>query len=325
MTFLGDVFLQRKYNVDVALENMIFNLEYPLSTEGIPAKGKINLGSDAPGNILKTFGKFPVAVNLANNHIMDYGEAAFQKTIAFLESNNIKYFGAGNEHNNFNNPCILDTENRKLALFGYSCPSTHAVFGGDASNGSAKIDVARIADEIQDYTDDHFVIAVFHWGEEEISYPKPTDISIAHQLIDSGVDLIVGHHAHVMQSVEVYKGKHIFYGIGNFIFPDFDMPAYFDGNGFQKRFAKTQQRNNRQSIVVTLDDEMQVDFFTVVDRDGTIVKRSVNVPKWLPGTNYSYNLYKNYHQRKGTLSRFLKNPRFPSVSQVKTFLGMQND
>ena len=74
-------------------------------------------------------------MNLANNHIIDYGEEAFAETLEYLDKHNIKYFGAGNEENNYNNPCIIDFSGKKIPLFGYSCSTTHPIVflgrGGD--------------------------------------------------------------------------------------------------------------------------------------------------------------------------------------------------
>lgn len=117
MIFLGDVFLDKIYKTEIKLNNFVFNLEYPLSKKGKPAKNKINLGSNEP-NIIETFRKLPKAVNLANNHIMDFGELGYEKTIEYLEKNKIKYFGAGILKNNFNNPCILIENNKKNWFIG---------------------------------------------------------------------------------------------------------------------------------------------------------------------------------------------------------------
>lgn len=323
ISFLGDVVLDRSYKVDVALDNFVFNLECPLSTSGIPAKNKINLGSDTP-NIKETFGKFPVAVNLANNHIMDYGEEAFLKTVDYLHANNIGFFGAGNENNNYNNPCIVNLKDKKIALLGYSCPSTHAVFGSDRANGSALLDVDAIIKDIHSCRSDvDMVIVSLHWGDEEIKYPKPADVKKAHMLIDAGADMIYGHHAHVIQSVEIYKGKYIFYGVGNFIFPDTDVPAYYDGEKFQKRVVRAQQNKNRQALMIDLDGQLSVSYDTAFFNDGVVSKKSVQIPKWIPKNQKQYDLSFIYERRLGTIQRFLKDPRLPTVKQIKIFAGLK--
>ena len=71
------------------------------------------------------------------------------KTIEFLTNNNIAYFGAGNEENNFNNPAIVDYEEKKIALLGYSCPTTNAVFGKNLTNGSALLDYKKVLHDIE--------------------------------------------------------------------------------------------------------------------------------------------------------------------------------
>jgi len=322
ISFLGDVVLDKPYNVDVTLDDFVFNLEYPLSTSGIPAKNKINLGFDTP-YIKETFGKLPLAVNLANNHIMDYGEEAFLKTVDYLTANGIGFFGAGNKNNNYNNPYTFAFEDKKIALLGYSCPSTHAVFGGDTSNGSALLDVDAIIKDIHSCRADvNMVIVSLHWGDEQIKHPKPADVNKAHMLIDAGADMIYGHHAHVMQSVEIYKGKHIFYGVGNFIFPDIDVPANYDGEKFQKRIIKVPQKKNKQALMIGLDESLSVSYETALFHNGTISKKRVRIPNWIPKNQKQYDWSLKYERRIGTMQRFLKDPKLPTIKQIKIFMGL---
>jgi len=322
LDFLGDVYLDKPYMVDLNLNEFIFNLEFPLSTSGIPAKNKINLGMDI-SYILETFKKFPVAVNLANNHIMDFGEEAFKTTIEYLENNNIQYFGAGNKSNNYNNPCILNFNQKNIAFLGYSCPTTSAVFGNDVSNGSALLTDENVINDIilcKEKSD--FIVVNLHWGDEEIIYPKPSDIDKARKFIDAGADLIIGHHAHVIQSHEIYKGKPIYYGIGNCIFPDFDLPSNFDGEVFQSRSSKIQAKHNKQTIVIHLDEELKVTHKTAF-LDGIKLKYSkVKIPKWLPKTANQYSNYYKLWAKSRMIKGFIQNPRIPSFSQMKLFLGV---
>jgi len=323
ISFLGDVVLDKPYEVDVQLDNFVFNLEFPLSTSGTPAKNKINLGCDIP-YIKETFGKFPVAVNLANNHIMDYGEEAFLKTVGYLHSNNIGFFGAGNKNNNYNNPYILGLNGKRIALLGYSCPTTHAVFGSETSNGSALLDVEEIIKDIHSCRRDaDMIIVSLHWGDEEIKHPKPSDVKKAHMLIDAGADMIYGHHAHVIQSVEIYKGRHIFYGVGNFIFPDTDAPAYYDGEKFQRRIIRMQQEKNRQALMIELDESLNVSYDTALFNDGTVSKKSVRIPQWIPKDQKEYDWSCLYERRIATIQRFLRHPRLPTLKQIKIFAGLK--
>ena len=319
-TFVGDVFLDQTVNVDMELEDYILNLEYPFSTEGLPATNKVNLGADA-SFFDQTFQKNkPIAVNLANNHIMDYGESGFSKTIEYLDKRKIKYFGAGNEKNNYNNPLIIQLNTKKIALFGYSCPTTHPVFGGKNSNGSAYLDETKILKDICKFknTSDMIIINL-HWGDEEIKYPTPSDVNKARMFIDAGADMIIGHHAHVIQSFEKYKGKYIFYGLGNFIFPDFEVPAYHNGEKFQKSFSKRQNRLNKQGLLVELNDKLTVSYKTTFFNGDNVRIKNVNLPKWIPKVQMHYNMYYKFWTKLRMLELYCKNPRIPSGEQIKLF------
>lgn len=321
ITFTGDVYLDKPYKVDVDVANVVINLEHPISKRGEPVLNKINVRQEE-SYIEKTFGKMPLAANLANNHIIDYGEDAFEDTIAYLRANNIKYFGAGNEDNNYNNPSIIENGMKKIALLGYCCHTTHPLFGGKKNNGCAPINEDRIKEDIKTCSKEcDFIVANFHWGEEEARYPKPEDVKTARRVIDWGADLVIGHHAHVIQSVEVYKGRHIFYGLGNFIFPDFNMPAYHDGNKFNGRAVKIQRKANRRSIVVSLDEDLSVMHETVGFQNGTVRKGDgIKIPKWLPRTRTQFNMYYEMSKRKRMLENFFFNPKIPSWSGVRSFL-----
>lgn len=321
LLFLGDVFLDKVYKVEIKLDDFVFNLEHPISTQGRPAQNKINLGSNKP-NILETFGKFPVAVNLANNHIMDYGEEAFAKTIDYLNENNIGYFGAGNTSNNFNNPHILLKDKKKIALFGYCCVSTDGVFGNENQNGSALLDEQLVVRDIKSVENEvDFIVVQLHWGEEEIKYPKRDDVDKSRMFIDAGADLIIGHHAHVVQSVKKHNGKFIFYGIGNFIFPDFNVPSNHDGEKFLKESSKVQWKSNRRSILVKLNKDFKVSFETTMFKNGNVNYCKVRIPKWIPKTQKQYENYEKIRIKIRMIEIFFRNPRIPSLKQVKLLLG----
>ena len=257
LSFFGDTVLDKPYKIDFDIDKFIFNLETPLSCEGRPAKFKVNI-CQKKSYIKETFLSLPLAVSLANNHVMDFGEEAFIKTKESLDKEKIAYFGAGKKGENFNNPTIIEFANKKIALCGYSCPSTHSVFGSDTQNGSALLEVDTIIKEIESLKSKvDYIIIQPHWGIQDTPFPKFSDVEIAHTLIDAGADIIIGHHAHVIQSHEIYKGKHIFYGLGNFIFPDLDIPTRHNGEKFTARRIKKQQIEHRRSLVVTIDKTLK--------------------------------------------------------------------
>lgn len=325
LNIIGDVYLPEKFSVDFDIDNMVCNFEYPLSTAGIPAKNKINLGSDK-SFLLETFSRLPLAVDLANNHIMDYGEEGYLATIDYLERHGIKYFGAGKEENNYNNPCTLDLGGKSIALFGYACPTTSPVFGGVSNNGCARIASNKIIEDIVSSREQFDIIVIqLHWGLEEVPFPSYDDVNIAHKLIDHGADIVIGHHAHVIQSSEVYKGKQIYYGLGNFIFPDIDVPSYFNGSEFESRFSKKQMKSNRESLIVEYDVEKMQAVQRVVRFDGKGVRHinKLSLPKFVPNTKKEFEARLLWHRRLLMVKRFIAEPKLPNISHFKRFFGIE--
>lgn len=325
LNFLGDVYIDKEYEIKFQLDDFIFNLEYPLSTEGLPAKNKVNLGIDSKHYIQNTFKKNPLAVNLANNHIMDYGEDAFNETLEFLEKENIKFFGAGTTENNFYNPCLLKLEDKIIALYGYCCSSTNPVIGSRFNNGAAPLDLSLIEKDLNKQSETHidYKIVNLHWGEEEIKYPKPSDILKAKKIIDLGADMIIGHHAHIIQSRQVYKTKNIYYGLGNFLFPNLNVPQNHTGKKFLSRYIKEQSKHNRYSILISLNKNLKTnEYITFFDNKCVSLTNKKMLFNRVINKEKPYKLYVQYSRKKGTALRFIKNPKIPSIQQIKTFLGI---
>jgi len=320
LIFLGDTVLDKPYSIEFDIDEFVFNLETPLSCKGTIAKNKVNICQEK-SYILETFHKKPLAVSLANNHVMDFGEEAFTKTKETLDTLNIPYFGAGLSTENFNNPSIIEFEGKKIALFGYSCSTTSPVFGNSKQSGSAILELNKIIVDINSIRDEvDFIIIQPHWGIQEIPFPRYSDREIAHKLIDSGADLIIGHHAHVIQSHEIYKDKHIFYGLGNFIFPDLDIPTQYDGEKFTARRIKKQEIEHRTSLVVTLDSNFNIDFFSVVVENGIVKKTKFSIPKWLPTSNFNFKKRLKYYNKYLMLKRFMRKPKIPNIEHFKQLL-----
>ncbi|SFV66877.1 Capsule biosynthesis protein capA [hydrothermal vent metagenome] len=321
LSFFGDTVLDKAYKIDFEIDKFIFNLESPLSCKGTPALFKVNICQDS-SYIADTFKTIPLAVSLANNHIMDFGEEAFAKTKASLEIQSIPFFGAGLKGENFNNPSIIKFADKKIGLCGYSCVSTHPVFGDDNSNGSAILALESMILDIELLKlEVDFIVVQPHWGIQEIPFPRFSDREIAHSLIDAGADIIIGHHAHVIQSHEIYRGKHIFYGLGNFIFPDLDVPTRYDGEKFTARRIKKQEIEHRRSMVITLDENLKVDFFTVVLDNGVVKKSNFPIPKWLPSSESSFRRKLSFYNKKAMLKRFIRNPKLPNFGHFKSLFS----
>ena len=207
ITFLGDVFLNEEFKLKFEIqEPFIFNLEYPITKNEIGYPNKVNLKCNE-NYIKQTFKINPIAVCLSNNHILDYNELGFLDTIKILKEENILYFGAGYEKDNVNNPLIIEIDNKKIAIFGFTTQSPHPVFAKDNIPGVFDINVTQIAEEIKKIKETkqaEKIIISIHWGLDDVYLPIPKDIETARNLIDAGADLIIGHHSHCIQPFEIY-------------------------------------------------------------------------------------------------------------------------
>jgi len=151
------------------------------------------------------------AVNLANNHTMDYGVQGFEDTIAALDAQGVAHCGQ-------DCPAVVEAKGRKIALLGFTYPLANAR-------------LTALYEEIEAYRereDIALIVVSFHWGREMTYEPRADQIRTAHAAIDHGADVVVGTHPHVLQSMEMYNGKPIFYSLGNFCFGGDGRPPDFD-------------------------------------------------------------------------------------------------
>ncbi len=156
--------------------------------------------------------------NLANNHSRDYGEIAFEDTKKILTENEII---------NFEGSDIAVAEKNGIKI-GFVGTNTQR-YGG-------KAEVIQNINLLKERNVD-LLIAVFHWGEERTYSPNAEQIDLAHAAIDNGADLVIGHHPHVLQGIEKYKGKYILYSLGNFCFGGNKNPVDKDSMIFKQVFV----------------------------------------------------------------------------------------
>ncbi len=190
----------------------IGNLENPV-TQSTEKKEFLayNLKTDDDSlSLLKLFSY----LNICNNHIFDFQTKGYLDTANFLEKNNISYAG------------VINKKESELTLYKTEINSHEKICIITATrwNNLKSSDYGTIAfKQIEKYLkkfnkEDYFLIYYPHWGYEYITIPPPDVRKHAHRMIDLGVDLIVGTHPHILQGYEIYKDKHIFYSLGNFIF-----------------------------------------------------------------------------------------------------------
>lgn len=193
------------------------NLENPLtkSTLALPDK-QFNFKADPDSVKVLTEGGVDL-VTLGNNHTMDYQEEGLVETMNTLDQSGILHMGAGRDVTEARRPEIVDIKGQRIAFLGYYGADLHAAT--DKGAGTNYADETRISEDIKAIRNQvDWIVVNYHWGEEKASHPADWQVELAHFTIDQGADVVVGHHPHVLQGAEIYKGRPIAYSLGNFIF-----------------------------------------------------------------------------------------------------------
>lgn len=172
-----------------------------------------------------TYIDFVDIFNLSNNHIMDQGYVGLEKSIFNLKNNEKLFFGAGENINKAREPIIIEEDGYKFCLLSYCCYSTNSeCYAKKSSPGPSPLVFEYIQEDVEKYRKEvDFIIVLPHWGVEHEFHPTYDQVILARKIIDLGVDAIIGTHSHTIQSFETYKGKSIYYSLGNFLMNNFHL------------------------------------------------------------------------------------------------------
>ena len=160
------------------------------------------------------------AVNTANNHSHDYGEESFNDTLKALDTANILHFG-------YDETAVTEVKGVKVGLVGIYELNDHL-----GREEQLKQNIAKVKQDVA-----QLIVVIFHWGNEKEEVPDENQKTLGHLAIDEGADLVCGHHPHVLQGIEEYKGKNIVYSLGNFCFGGNAYPSDMDTIIFQQTFT----------------------------------------------------------------------------------------
>jgi len=177
-------------------------------------------------------------VSLANNHILDYGISAAKETIKNVENFGITHVGF-----NGKSSVIINVKGLKICFL--ACYNRYKIIEKHSSYIVDEKEVLKDIKKNRPLVD--LIVVSAHWGTEHVLFANPTQQKLARLLVDNGADLIIGHHPHCIQGCEVYKGKSIYYSLGNFNFWGFDRPT---------------MKMNQKSIVVsaTISNDKKISY-----------------------------------------------------------------
>ena len=206
------------------------NLETPLiDGRRIESSEMIFRANPAAAGALRRAG-FTI-LSLANNHTPNFGARGLLETFRSLTENDIKYVAAGKNSTEANQPVYLTVNNFTFAFLAYNdagvVPVSYEATADRPGTAFMRIDKMTAAVK-QAKAEADFVIVSMHAGDEYKVLPNQAQIDFARAAVDAGAELVIGHHPHVVQTVERYRGKNIFYSLGNFVF-DQTAPATKEG------------------------------------------------------------------------------------------------
>lgn len=214
-------FLKNVKDIFEADDLTIANMEGTFTT--LTTRADKTYAFKGPAEFVNIFTEGSVeAVTLANNHSRDYGAQSLVDTKATLDSAGIIHFG-------YDDVSVVDVKGVKVGLVGI-----YELIDHTGRTQQVKDNIAKVKEQGADV-----IIVIFHWGIERDAAPSTSQTTLARLAIDEGADLVCGHHPHVLQGIETYKGKNIVYSLGNFCFGGNSNPSDKDTMIFQQTFTVT--------------------------------------------------------------------------------------
>ena len=220
----GDAYVFEGYGPLMKKSDIVLgNLETSISKRGKPMEDK-QFTFRAKPEVLKVLRENNFsAVSIANNHVLDFGTDAFLDTLDNLKKNEILYAGGGRNREEAEKGAIIEKNGIKVGFLAFTkvVPVVDWYAGKNKPGivGAYKVHEKEFVKAIQEKKKhcDVLVVSV-HWGQEGTTTIRHEEKYIGRCMIDAGADIIMGHHPHVVQGIEIYKDKPIFYSLGNFIF-----------------------------------------------------------------------------------------------------------
>lgn len=202
-----------------AADIAVCNLESALSTKSKIFQRKTWTLKAHPDTVKSLpAGGFKVAT-LANNHMMDFGPEALRETLETLDKEGILHTGAGMNLEAARMPAVVEIKGQKVAFLAYGKIFPDSFYAHQNKAGIAPGSVALVEADVKKAKETaQYVVVSYHWGAELVKTPRDYQRNLAHATIDAGADLVIGHHPHILQGLELYKGRVIAYSLGNFAF-----------------------------------------------------------------------------------------------------------
>lgn len=265
----------------------LLNLEAPILLNSGNPISKAGPNLKAPINTIEAiqYAGFK-GVTLANNHFYDYGEDGVVDTIDSLEKSNIDFVGAGRNLIEAGNILFKRICEKEIAFI--NCCEHEYSIATDSKGGANPLNPIRIYQSIQEARQKaDYVVVIVHGGIEGYQLPTPRMQEVYRFFIEVGADVVVNHHQHCYSGYEYYKGKPIFYGLGNFSF-DWDgkresiwnegflLKLYFDDSGITHKLYPYIQGDEISGVILMQGDKVD-DFNLSISKFNDIISSPKNI------------------------------------------------
>ena len=210
-------------------------------------------------------------IELTGNHNLDVGQQPYLNSLNWYKDHNMKYFGGGASPGEANKPLIIELkDNRKIAWIGFNefCPLGECADKKMGANRYVEAKAKKLIDSLRNEVKVDYILACVQYGEVDSYSPTSNQKKISQKLIDFGADVVLGSQAHQAQEIALYKGKIIFYGLGNFMFDQihrlgvrqaFFLEGYFyKGKIIQFQPVYTFMNKDRQPTPANDSDKLEI-------------------------------------------------------------------
>ena len=246
------------------------NFEEPLTVNRLPCDTCMVLGSHPDSIAALTCAGIDV-VSLANNHQGDYGAAGVMENIGHLDDAGIAHAGAGANYSAAHRAAIVTVKGVRFGFLSYNEVPPVDYAATEDTPGTAWLTAEGMRRDIINVRDKVDVLVVLpHWGIEYTNQPTDFQVEMAHLAIDSGADIVVGNHPHWVQQYENYRGRPIFYALGNLVFDQMWSQETRQGMALELRFR---DRILEQAFLhpYTIQDYCRPELMSTGDRDYSLV------------------------------------------------------
>lgn len=230
MIFCGDTIFTGNFskdlldncNIEFAAKPKIVNLESLIKLEENMEKISPGIGLLSSIDTLEFLKALHIkACILANNHVTDF-DISISKLINILAERGIGSCGAGEDLKRASAPYFFEHQGKKIGVLAFGWKTISCIYATQNTKGVNPLKYDHVINSVANFFSNHpgtDLVTVFHWNYEYERFPQPAHRKLAFELIDMGVNAVLGHHPHIVQGAETYKGKPIFYSLGNFYFP----------------------------------------------------------------------------------------------------------